>query len=100
MSSPAPKRLARFDDLKLLSQVDDRFARVFSGRDPASGDHVIIHCYDLSAAPGALANPDSNISYLGFYYCPSWRVCRSLIDFFKQHRPIGDTLRQAIPLSA
>ena len=58
MSSPAPKRLARFDDLKLLSQVDDRFARVFSGRDPASGDHVIIHCYDLSAAPGALANPE------------------------------------------
>jgi hypothetical protein len=27
-------------------------------------------------------NIDSNISYLGFYYCPSWRVRRSLIDFF------------------
>jgi hypothetical protein len=29
-----------------------------------------------------LPNIDSNISYLGFYYCPSWRVRRSLIDFF------------------
>jgi hypothetical protein len=26
-------------------------------------------------------NIDSNISF-GFYYCPSWRVRRSLIDFF------------------
>jgi hypothetical protein len=27
-------------------------------------------------------NIDSNISYRGFCYCPSWRVRRSLIDFF------------------
>jgi hypothetical protein len=32
-------------------------------------------------------NIDSNISYLGFYYCPSWRVRRSLIDFFNSIDP-------------
>jgi hypothetical protein len=32
-------------------------------------------------------NIDSNISRLGFYYCPSWRVRRSLIDFFNSIDP-------------
>ena len=58
MGSVVPKRLARFDDLKLLSPIEDRFARVYSGRDPANGDRVIIHSYDLSAAPSALTNPE------------------------------------------
>src|SRR5205807_305563 len=44
--------------LKLLSQADDLFARVHSGRDPATGDRVIIHSYDLSAAPANLTNPE------------------------------------------
>lgn len=44
------RRIARFDDLKLLSPPDDIFARVHSGRDPASGERVIIHSYDLSAS--------------------------------------------------
>jgi Nuclease-related domain len=56
--SAVPKRLARFDDLKLLSPVDDRFARVYSGRDAANGDRVIIYSYDLSAAPSTIANPE------------------------------------------
>jgi hypothetical protein len=32
-------------------------------------------------------NIDSNILYLGFYYCPSWRVRRSLIGFFNSIGP-------------
>lgn len=57
-ASMSPKRFVRFDDLKLLSPVEDRFARVHSGRDPGNGDRVIIHSYDLSAAPSGLANPE------------------------------------------
>jgi serine/threonine protein kinase len=49
--STVPRRLARFDELKPLSPPDERFARVFAARDPASGDRVILHTYDLSAAP-------------------------------------------------
>lgn len=49
--SAVPRRLARFDELKPLSPPDERFARVFSARDPASGDRVVLHTYDLSAAP-------------------------------------------------
>ena len=50
-ASVSPRRFARFDELKLLSPADDAFARVHSARDPANGDRVIIHSYDLSAAP-------------------------------------------------
>jgi len=35
-------------------------------------------------------NIDSGILHLGFYYCPSWTIHRSLIDFFNsigQSRP-------------
>ena len=45
------KRLGRFDELTLLTPVDDRFARIFKARDPWTGDRVLLHCYDLSAAP-------------------------------------------------
>jgi hypothetical protein len=45
------KRLARFDELKLLTSEEDRFARIFTARDPSNGDRVFLHCYDLSAAP-------------------------------------------------
>jgi hypothetical protein len=34
-------------------------------------------------------NIDSGILHLGFYYCPSWMVHRSLIDFFNS---IGQSL--------
>ncbi|MGJ5043079.1 NERD domain-containing protein kinase family protein [Bradyrhizobium sp. HKCCYLRH1062] len=46
-----PKRLGRFDELTLLTPVDDRFQRIFTARDPWTGDRVLLHCYDLSAAP-------------------------------------------------
>jgi hypothetical protein len=59
MGAAVPRRLARFDELKLLSPTDDRFARVHSGRDPASGDRAIIHSYDLSAAPSGVSNPEN-----------------------------------------
>ena len=45
------KRLGRFDELTLLTPEDDRFQRIFTARDPWTGDHVLLHCYDLSAAP-------------------------------------------------
>ncbi|MER9403662.1 NERD domain-containing protein [Mesorhizobium caraganae] len=45
------KRLGRFDELKLLTPEEDRFARIYTARDPWNGDRVILHCYDLSAAP-------------------------------------------------
>jgi hypothetical protein len=49
-----PSRLLRFVDLKLLTPVEEAFARVYTGRDSASGDRLIIHTYDLSApAPGS-----------------------------------------------
>src|SRR5204863_5276396 len=51
VASAVPHRFARFDELKPLSPPDERFARVFAARDPGSGDRVILHVYDLSAAP-------------------------------------------------
>ena len=74
-----PKRLARFDDLKLLSPIDDRFARVHSGRDPSNGDRVIIHSYDLSAAPSALANRSISraVSSTPFRNCKSHPTYRA-----------------------
>lgn len=49
--SARPKRLARFDGLRLLTPDHERFARIYAARDPWSGDRVTVHCYDLSAAP-------------------------------------------------
>lgn len=49
-AGPTLRRLDRFGDLRLVSPADDRFARVHTGRDPATGDRVVIHSYDLSAA--------------------------------------------------
>ena len=45
------KRLARFDELRLLTDDQDRFQRIFAARDPRTGDRVLLHTYDLSAAP-------------------------------------------------
>ncbi|MGY3532176.1 protein kinase domain-containing protein [Bradyrhizobium sp. USDA 4452] len=50
-----PKRLGRFDELTLLTPEDDRFQRIFTARDPWTGDRVLLHCYDLSAAPAGEA---------------------------------------------
>jgi serine/threonine protein kinase len=49
------KRLGRFDELRLLSDEQDRFQRIFAARDPWTGDHVLLHTYDLSAAPAGEA---------------------------------------------
>lgn len=51
VASAVPRRFGRFDELKPLSPTDERFARVFAARDPANGDRVILHVFDLSAAP-------------------------------------------------
>ena len=45
------KRLGRFDELRLLTDEHDRFQRIFTARDPWTGDRVLLHTYDLSAAP-------------------------------------------------
>ncbi len=45
------KRLGRFDELRLLTDEQDRFQRIFTARDPWTGDRVLLHTYDLSAAP-------------------------------------------------
>ena len=49
------KRLARFDELRLLTDSQDRFQRIFAARDPRTGDRVLLHTYDLSAAPSGEA---------------------------------------------
>lgn len=49
------KRLARFDELRLLTDEQDRFQRIFAARDPRTGDRVLLHIYDLSAAPSGEA---------------------------------------------
>ncbi|MBY5609284.1 protein kinase domain-containing protein [Rhizobium leguminosarum] len=54
------KRLGRFDELSLLTSEEDRFQRIFSARDPWTGDRVLLHTYDLSAAPPGEALALSN----------------------------------------
>ncbi|MEG3086294.1 NERD domain-containing protein kinase family protein [Sphingomonas sp. PB4P5] len=49
------KRLGRFDELRLLTDEHDRFQRIFTARDPWTGDRVLLHTYDLSAAPSGEA---------------------------------------------
>lgn len=49
------KRLGRFDELRLLTDEHDRFQRIFTARDPWTGDRVLLHTYDLSAAPAGEA---------------------------------------------
>ena len=51
VSASRPKRLARFDELKLLTPEHERFGRIYQARDPWNGDRVTIHLYDFSAAP-------------------------------------------------
>ena len=43
------KRIGRITELKRLSPKEDRFARVYSGRDASSADRVTVHFFDLSA---------------------------------------------------
>jgi serine/threonine protein kinase len=49
------RRLGRFDELRLLTDEQDRFQRIFTARDPWNGDRVLLHTYDLSAAPSGEA---------------------------------------------
>lgn len=49
------KRLGRFDELRLLTDENERFQRIFTARDPWTGDRVLLHTYDLSAAPAGEA---------------------------------------------
>lgn len=44
------RAIGRIVDLKRLSHADDRFHRVYQGRDSATQDRVIFHIYDLSAS--------------------------------------------------
>ena len=44
------KRIGRIGELTLLSPPEERFRRVYSGRDTTSGDRVTLHLYDLSAS--------------------------------------------------
>ena len=44
------RRIGRVAELKRLSALEERFHRVYSGRDPATGDRVVLHLYDLSAS--------------------------------------------------
>ena len=44
------RRIGRIGELKLLSLPSERFERIFSGRDPSSGDKVTLFLYDLSAS--------------------------------------------------
>ena len=43
------RRLAGYINLELQSPKEDRFHRVYKGKNPASQDRVILHLYDLSA---------------------------------------------------
>lgn len=45
------RRFGRFDELRLLTDEQDRFQRIFTARDPWTGDRVLLHTYDLSAGP-------------------------------------------------
>jgi hypothetical protein len=49
------RRIGRFGELRRLSGPEDRFRRVYAGRDSASGDRVTLHLYDLSASSTANA---------------------------------------------
>lgn len=49
------KRIGRIGELRLLSAPDERFRRVYAGRDTTSGDRVTLHVYDLSASNAANA---------------------------------------------
>jgi hypothetical protein len=49
------RRIGRIGELRRLSDPEDRFRRVYAGRDSASGDRVTLHLYDLSAASTANA---------------------------------------------
>ena len=42
------KRVGRIGELKRLSGSEERFRRVYAGRDTTSGDRVTLHLYDLS----------------------------------------------------
>ena len=44
------KRIGRITDLKRLSPPEERFGRVYAGRDAASGERVTVHLFDLSAS--------------------------------------------------
>ncbi len=43
------KRIGSITDLKRLTREEERFSRVYSGRDASSGDCVNVHLFDLSA---------------------------------------------------
>jgi Nuclease-related domain len=48
-------RIGRIGELRLLSEPEERFRRVYAGRDTTSGDRVTLHLYDLSASNAANA---------------------------------------------
>jgi hypothetical protein len=45
-----------------------------------------------------VGNIDSGILHLGFYYCPSWMVHRSLVDFFNSIDPQRTSARAGLML--
>lgn len=60
-----PRRIGQITDLALLSPTDDRFHRIYRGRNAITQDRLIVHVFDISArdAPGAdrLAQREFNV---------------------------------------
>src|SRR5208283_5089478 len=59
------RRLGGITDLALLSPAEDRFHRVYRGRNTVNQDQVVMHLYDLSASehtdPGNLARREFQV---------------------------------------
>ena len=50
-----PRRIGQITDLAVLSDADDRFHRIYRGRNAITQDRLVVHVFDISAndAPGA-----------------------------------------------
>jgi hypothetical protein len=46
------RRIDRIVDLRRLTPREERFHRVYAGRDSRSQDRVLVHLYDLTVSPG------------------------------------------------
>ena len=77
------KRIGRISELKRLSAPEERFRRVYAGRDTTSGDRVTLHLYDLSASSAANAEQLARREFEAVRRFQKSPALPSLVDSFQ-----------------
>jgi serine/threonine protein kinase len=77
------RRIGRITELNRLSPPEDRFRRVYRGRDAPNGDRLLVYLFDLSASPHSNAEVLARREFEAVQRLQKSPVLPSLVDSFQ-----------------